>query len=396
MKKFAPTISYGLLHGSMWSFYGILLSFSSNFLYAFGFSDGQISLFLGLVTGVSCLLQLLLGELVQRIPKLKVYTVLLIMGTSMIAAGFAMGTGLPFLPVAGLALGCCLLQALPAMGNAFGMDAIARGSNTNFGIARGCGSIAFSLIALLTGQLVSSIGVTAMAILTCVNGAVFLLGVVLYHFTGEAGLPEPEAKDNQKKKTDNFLAKNPLYGLFLLGCIFLQISHNTVCNFLLQILSVKGGGAAEQGIATFVSAIVELPVMFGFAFLLKWMKCEHWLRVSAVFFVVKCLGLYLATDPMGVYIAQSTQLLGFAVYGIGTVHYTAKVVSSDDTVRAQSYLASATAIGGLISSSTAGFICQLWGAQNMLLVFTLCAAIGAVILFTAIGLLSKKNKSPIT
>ena len=391
MKKIAPTLTYGLVHGSMWSFYGILLSFSSNFLYAYGFTDGQISLFLGLVTAASCGLQLLLGELVQRIPKLTVFGVLLAMGGSMICAGLAMGTELPLLPVAGLALGCCLLQAIPAMGNAFGMDAIARGSNTNFGIARGCGSIAFSLIALLTGYLVSSMGVTAMAMLTCANGTVFLLAVVLYHLTGEKGLA-PQAKGKEAKKTDNFLKKNPLYCLFLLGCIFLQISHNTACNFLLQILSVKGGGAAEQGIATFVSAIMELPVMFGFGLLLKLMKCEHWLRLSAVFYVVKCLGLYLAQDPTGVYIAQATQLLGFAVYGIGTVHYTAKVVAADDTIRAQSYLASATAIGGLVSSSTAGFICQLWGAQSMLLVFALCAAIGALILWFSIHLFSRTPK----
>ena len=60
------TSAYILLQATAWSFYAIIMSFSSNVLRDFGFSDSRISLVLGLSTVGSFALQLILAELISR------------------------------------------------------------------------------------------------------------------------------------------------------------------------------------------------------------------------------------------------------------------------------------------------------------------------------------------
>ena len=162
MKSHRNTIAYSMLQGSMWGFYAILLGFAGNFLYRYGFQDSGISLLLGFSTGAACVLQLAAAEAISRFQKITTTGVLLLMGCFMVlgAAVMAFSTASVF-AVAGLALTCAVLQAIPAMGNAVAVTAINRGSSTNYDIARGVGSAAYSFFAFITGRLISRFGIPA-------------------------------------------------------------------------------------------------------------------------------------------------------------------------------------------------------------------------------------------
>ncbi len=384
MKKTTATASYALLQASMWGFYAILLGYSSNFLYRYGFTDGQISLLLGSATAVSCILQLSLGELISRFAKVTVFRVLLVMGSGMLLGSLMMGYGSAgWVAVSGLALSCGLLQALPAMGNAIGMNAIAHGAPASYDIARGAGSVSYSLLALLTGRLVSNLGTDVISLISMINSAAFIAGILWFHFAGEVPGQEKKA-EKQKKSSTPFLKTYPWYALFLLGAVLLLASHNLVCNFMLQIVTAKGGDASHQGVATFISAFTEIPVMFAFGFLLKRMKCDKWLCLSVVFFAVKAVGLYLAETVAGVYAAQATHIFGFAIYSIASVHYAGVAVGKADVVRAQSYLGSTIAMGSLIASFTGGYLCEWFTPQGMILTAAIVGAMGAAIVIPAV------------
>ena len=83
-KKWNCTISYTLLQIATWGFYAVVMAFSSNVLYAFHFTDSQISLVLGASTIVAFGLQLVLAELVTRWQNLRVYMVLMALGAVML------------------------------------------------------------------------------------------------------------------------------------------------------------------------------------------------------------------------------------------------------------------------------------------------------------------------
>ena len=201
MKRFNATASYSLLQGSMWAFYAILLGYSSSFLYSCGFGDGQISLVLGIATAISCVLQLGLSELISRIPKLTLYRVLLFLGGLILLSSFAMtDKSRGALAITGLAAGCAILQALPAMGNAVGIVSMDNGSPIIYGVSRGIGSASYSLLALITGQAVGKFGSDSIALIAIADAAVFIISVLWFHYAGEiqADSPKEEKEDDRE------------------------------------------------------------------------------------------------------------------------------------------------------------------------------------------------------
>ncbi len=387
MKKWKATASYAVLQASMWGFYAIIVGYSSSFMYSHGFTDGQISIVLGITTALSCASQLLLAELIARLPKLTVYRVLLVLSGMLLACALLMRMELTAAAIAGLGLGLILLQVLPAMANSIGMDSVSQGSPMNYDIARGVGSGGYSILSLVTGMLVSRLGVEVLWVLTLVDTLVFLGSVLWFHRAGEITAPPKERV--KEKREGSFLRAYPKFALVLFGSIVLQISHNLVCSFLLQIVVSKGGDASHQGIAAFVSAITEIPVMFAFGWLLKKKKVEFWFAFSAAVFVLKPLFLFLAADVWGVYAAQTTQMIGYAVYVMASAYYAGSATDSSDMVRAQSYMTAAIPIGSLIANSTGVFLCQYYTAQGMLLVSTAVAVIGGIIVILGIRLNKK-------
>lgn len=396
MKKWNATASFALIQISTSGFYAGVLGYTSNFLRHHEFQDAQISLLLGLATALACFLQLGLAEMISRSKNLSVFHVLICMGILMLFGSAAMLTGgCRFLAVCGIWICCAILQAIPAMANAIGMDSIEQGSPTDFGIARGCGSFSYSVYALLTGNMIERFGIVSVAVICMVVTVFFLISVVWYHFCGEIRNIQPAVmQSNVQKKAngESFLKSYPKFSILIIGCIALYIAHNLSGNFLMQIVQTKGGGSGEQGIAASIAAIVELPVMFGFFLFLRWMDCGKWVQISTVFFVAKALGLYLSSDCTGVYFAQASQAFGYPLLTLANVHFAEKAVGKGEAIRAQSYLASADAFGGLFASFTGGVLCQFLGVQSMLLTAAAIAAAGAIIVIYIVPKLTRHNK----
>lgn len=384
--KWNATASYALLQIVCWGFYAVTLCFSSNVLYGFGFSDSQISILLGICTAVSFVLQLVLAEVVTKCPKIKVWGVLVTLGIIMLVSNFMvwMPRVPAFAAVGFFGVACMLLQTLPSWTNAIGMDAIKRGSPTNYSIARGIGSLGYSVLAYVTGILVRGHGFRMVPAVGGICALVLVCAAIWFHFAGERNLTEEVQIQPKEEKKSGFLKAYPMFAVFLAGSIVLQFSHNLVSNFMYQIMLVKNGGAGEQGIASAICAFVELPVMFFFPLLMRKTRCDKWVRFASLFVAVKCIGILLSTTPYGVYIAQATQMLGYGLYTISSVNYAEMVVGRGESVRAQTYLGATSTVGNLMAMSAGGVICQHFGAQTMVMVSLVAALIGGgTILFTA-------------
>ncbi len=386
LKKWNATAAYAMLQIVCWGFYAVTLCFSSNVLYGFGFSDSQISLLLGVSTAISFVLQLVLAEVITRHPKIKVWGILVTLGITMLISNFLVW--LPNIPgfaaVGFFGIACMLMQTLPSWTNAIGMDAIKRGSPTNYSIARGIGSLGYSILAYTTGMLVRGRGYRMVPAVGGICALALVVAAIWYHFAGERNLAQEVQVQPKAGKKNGFLKQYPLFAVFLAGSVVLQFSHNLVSNFMYQIMLVKNGGAGEQGIASAICAFVELPVMFFFPLLMRKLRCDKWVRFASVFVAVKCIGILLSTTPMGIYAAQATQMLGYGLYTISSVNYAEMVVGRGESVRAQTYLGATCTVGNLMAMSTGGILCQHFGAQTMVMVSLIAALVGGgTILFTA-------------
>ena len=381
--KLNCTAGYSLVQFVTWSHYAIVLAFASNVLYEFGFSDSRISLFMGIFTALSVAVQVAAGELLSRIKKWDVAGVLVLFGAVMLlcAAVVLLPDCNRILAVGAFGVICMLLQTLPSLANSMGMDSIRRGAPTDYSIARGIGSLGYSVTALLTGVLVRRLGVAAVHMLTIGVSVLLILSAVWYRSTIR-DLAGAESEENRESKAP-FFSRYPRFAVFLFGMAFLCVSHGLLCNFMIQIMTSRGAGAMEQGIATSISSLVELPIMFGFPFMLKKLRCDKWVRIAGFCMLLKPLLILLANAPGGIYLAQATQSIGYGLWVIGSVNYAERVVDQGESIRAQSYHGAVTTVSTVLALSMGGVLIEYLGVQTMVMVSLGCSLVGAVIVLFA-------------
>ena len=381
--KLNCTAGYSLVQFVTWSYYAIVLAFASNVLYEFGFSDSRISLFMGIFTALSVAVQVAAGELLSRIKKWDVAGVLVLFGAVMLlcAAVVLLPDCNRILAVGAFGVICMLLQTLPSLANSMGMDSIRRGAPTDYSIARGIGSLGYSVTALLTGVLVRRLGVAAVHMLTIGVSVLLILSAVWYRRTIR-DLAEAESEENRESKGP-FFSRYPRFAVFLFGMAFLCVSHGLLCNFMFQIMTSRGAGAMEQGVATSISSLVELPIMFGFPFMLKKLRCDKWVRIAGFCMLLKPLLILLADAPGGIYLAQATQSIGYGLWVIGSVNYAERVVDQGESIRAQSYHGAVTTVSTVLALSMGGVLIEYLGVQTMVMVSLGCSLVGAVIVLFA-------------
>ena len=382
MKKLQANLSYSLIHASMWGMYAVIIYFANDFLKAQDLTGPMCSLVLGVTAAASVLLNIGVSEIIKRTQKLKLYVTTIALAALILLGLGGMLVQSKVLALAGICLVLTLLQLAPGMCNSLGMDAIAKGAPATYAIARGIGSVAFATVSLCSGLLINRFGPMAVPAVGGSTAAVLILSVLWFHNCVERHLPEtviaPQVE--QKKQKDNFLAKNPMFTLFLLGAALMNISHYYLVVFLGNITDALNLGKDVQGAAAAVSTYVELPIMLGFALLTRKMRCNNLLRISCFMFLLKCFGMIFADSAMDIYLAHATQIVGYGLYAIASVTYAGEIMGKDDAVRAQSYLAGTISIGNVVAMSTGG----LMSVTAMLWVSTGCALIGALlVLFTA-------------
>lgn len=376
MKKYVPMLAYSAMQLALWGGYAVLVGFSSNFLKAYGFQDGDISLLLGLTGLAAIALQILSGALIGRLRWLTLPRVSVFLGGLMLAGclGMLLLSEIQVPSIAAFALSCLIIQVFPSLVNSIGVLAMQHGAAIRYDAARGLGSLGYSICAFLAGRFVSRFGVRTLAALGIVLSVLILAALFCLCRRIPAG-----ARGQEQKHREKLLKVYPRFAVFLLGCILLYFSHNLISNFMQQIMSHKGGGAEEQGIACSLAALLELPAMFSFSYLLRRSPCRRWMKYSCFFFVAKALTILLAPNCTWIYLAQIFQMLGYAVFSIASVYYVSELFGEGLTVRSQTYLAATITIGTQLGLSSGGFLCQHLSVNALLAFAAAAAALGTAI-----------------
>lgn len=385
MKRNSLQGSYCLMQVALWGAYGFLLSYANRYLLENGLSSFHAGLILGTATGLSFLLQPVLTLLVDKTP---VSCRAVLMGTA-----FVMTVCSTLLPVTDtlwavvlLYAGACVaLQILPAFSNALGMAAICGGKHLNFGIARGIGSVSFGVCAQLAVPAIEAYGLETVPLLSGLMGVLIMFSALSFSQSKKVQKQTPKPTPLLE-----FFRKNGKFVLFLLGSVLLYVGHNVLSNCMFQVAEFKGDGNA-QGTALLIAAAVELPTMFLFAQMCRWVSCGKWVCLSGVFFTLRLLLTWLLPGVSGLYAAQITQMLGFALFAVSSVYYVDSVVEKRDVVKGQTYLGVANTLGCLIAHFMGGALIDLLGVSSMFAVCIAISVVGTLLLFVST---EKKQTTP--
>lgn len=136
-----------------------------------------------------------------------------------------------------------------------------------------------------------------------------------------------------------------------------------------------------MGIASGLSAVLELPIMIAFSFMIRKFSSRNLLRVSGVFFTVKAFLTLLAGNVMGIYLAQPAQMLGFGLFVPASVYYTNALIRPSDHARGQAFMTATNTIGSVFGSLLGGFLMDQKGIPAMLVAALGVSAAGTILVF---------------
>lgn len=369
------TVLYAGIQGFFWMGYAALMGFISMYLLDHGFTNSQVGTVIAAAGLLSVFAQPLAAAQADRpggpSPR---KLVLVMMGLELalsLVLLFGGGRGMATAVLYGC--GVLLLHTSTSLVNSMG---ILGARKPNFGLARGAGSIAYALAAMVIGGLADRFGSICVPAAMALGFGLLLVVSFLY----------PDAKGKSKKEATGadspivYFRRYPRYGLVLVGCMLVLLSHALLNNFLFQIITAKGGGSAEMGNVMSMGAIIEIPPMLIFAWMLKKRSCDFWFRITGIFFFLKSLTSLLVTTVPGFYAAQIFQIFAWGLITVSSVYYINSIMEPEDAVKGQAYYTVTLTLGNVIGSAVGGVLLDHLGVNAMMLFGTACAAVGAVFL----------------
>ena len=391
------TCYYYLIHILFWCGYAIIWSFTSVYLKACGYNSQIIGLVTGVGAMISVLIQPVLASLVEKSPRMNNSKNVVVLQLLALGMATMMMLKLPGIyTVAVLFMMVAALEAsLPSILSSIAMECVNEGLSINYGIARGLGAASFSVSSLFYGYAVSFWGENCLMILYMIICLLVVLSVILFRQCYKQEVPIRKiCKEEKKQKIAGFslLKKYSFLKYFLISAVFLFMSHNIVCVFLPQIIENAGGDSSKLGIAIFIAAGVEFPVMSYFVRLSKKISTEKLLVWSAIFFAIKSAIAMFAGNVALVYLAQFSQFGGFALFTPASVYFINMALKEEDRNVGQALLGACTiGLGGTFGNIIGGMILERAGLFTMVTVSTAFCLVGILLMVACCRSYSKAN-----
>lgn len=376
------TVRYALIQGFYWMVYGGISGFASVYLLDCGFSNTRIGILIAAAGVLSAILQPALAGYADQPKSLSLKRIIsLLMGIQVVLGGVLLLTYQGSLLFTGLFYGCCLtiLQLLTPFVNSLGMESINQGKRLNFGVARGIGSVGYAIVAYTLGGIISGAGAISLPAAIMVLSAALLVSVCLFPFRKQIREPSEKAAENGSSPIA-FFRNYKRFGVVLIGCTLVYISHALINSFNFQIVESKGGGSQEMGIAIAIAAFVEMPTLFLFSYMLKKVRCDIWFRISGIFFMLKALGSLLAPSISVYYGVQVLQMLGWGLMTVSSVYYVNSIMDTRDAIKGQAYMTMTYTLACVIGALLGGTLIDHSGVNSMLLFATGSGIAGMLIM----------------
>ncbi len=376
-----------LLQAFYWMSFCVVIPYAAVFLQSRGYSNSELGLIMAVGNIAALLLQPPVAGIADRSRRLSL-PIIMLMVLAVLALSYAVNLLVSgrniFVWLAYAMYVCCIFLMQPLCNSVSGLME-RRGARINFGVARGIGSLAFAVLAVILGAMVDSRGaeVLAPAGLILSAGMALVLWDLSRHFRPGSNAKEQQAKASSRGLLEFFRSDRRFMRL-LLGIAFMYFSHAVITNFLINIVDNLGGGSAEMGVLNAYTAMVELPAMWGFAWLLRRWRCSSLFRLSIVMFAVKAFAVWVAPNMATLYVAQALQMLSFAIYIPASVRYVEETVAPADQVKGQAFVTSVVTLSSVFASLLGGVMFDHLGVSTTVLISGIVSAVGAVIAVPAV------------
>lgn len=376
------TFGYSAIQAFFWIQYAVIMGFASIYLLDHGFTNAQIGMVIAAAGIVSAILQPAVASYADRPESVSLKRLIFALGALIAGMGILLILLGNYRFLAGLLYGGCIafLQLMTPLVNSLGMESINQGKKLNFGVARGMGSVAYAVIAYALGVIVEKSGSVSVPLSIIFGFGAFLLSVLFFPFEKEKKKGKRSAEKSSGQNPIDFFRRYKRFTLVLGGCVLIYISHVLLNSFTYQIVESKGGQSAETGFVMALAALIELPPMFLFTYMVKKVRCDIWFRITGIFFFLKTAGTLLAPSIPAFYAVQIFQMLGWALMTVSSVYYVNSIMEEQDVIKGQAYMTMTYTLGSVIGALVGGKLIDVGGVTAMLSFGSVAALVGMVIL----------------
>ena len=375
-------LKYTFLHIFYWAAFCCVAGFIAIFLQYKGFNNSQV----GIVAGGGALMSVFLSPIVSnniaKMPGMTTNKLLTIIILFDIAC-FLMMAFLPLpiilIMVLYISMHSLYLATVPFL-NQIATNYIVAGEDLNFGLSRGCGSVAYASTAVVMGIIISKLNPTVLSVIFALMTILTL--VLLY------SLPTIEIKvDTQpKEKSDtsafDIVKDYPVFFFLLLGVCMCFAASSSLATYLINIVKSLGGNESLYGIAVFCMAASEMPAMA-----IAPAPCKRFNPVLLIGFcgfayLIRNLTICFAVNLPMLMIGMAFQSLSYGLFTAVIAYYITYHLKFSDQMMGQTMVAMmTTGVGSTIGNFFGGIISDTFGLTGM---FTFCVILtvsGAAILF---------------
>ncbi len=372
---------FALLQFMYWFLFGVSYAFANPVLDAKGFSVSNIGIILSLSALIAVIFQPILAKMINEFENIDNKKVILFL-MSIILSGLLFSLIIENLIIVSIVYILIFGSILTVQTfiYTFIFEYINCGYNVNFALTRGLGSFAFACASLGIGYLTKNYGFSFMVYLELVITIVIIIHV--YKIKSVNFEVKKVEKDTKDLNFIEFIKKYNKFSLFLVGAIFIFITHMALNNFLLNIMQHVGKSTFYVGLAYSISALLELPIMALFPYLKKKIGTYNILFFSIIAFTIKSAIVFVGILTKSISIvmfSQFTQIFAFAIYLPTVIYYVNDVMDERDKIKGQAYLGSAGTVSTILSSFIGAGLIDISGVTMMVLVVTIISLIGTVI-----------------
>jgi len=358
-----------------------LVEFVTVFLLYRGVSNTQI----GLVTGIGCVSSIFLSPwltgLLGRSPRLNVRDVLGGVYLFM-AAVFILLAYVPMPAVAlmaGYTVIYCLYMGTYSFLQVMASDYTAAGMDINFGLARGLGSASWAIAALLLGAAVDATS-------PAVTGAAFMAATAVMVLLMRT-MPVAPSQTGSEEKGGSAIAvlkDYPVFFMILLGFTLCKVGMTPLLTYLPNIMTNLGGSTGMFGVAIFVMALSETPVM---AMAGRWMEKVDILTltvIGGIAYVARNFIICFATSVPMLMVGMVFQGFSYGLLTVVAAYYAMYRLKGSDQAMGQTMTTVMTnGFGSTIGNVAGGVLQDTLGINSMYIFACGMTVLGALVIIMA-------------
>lgn len=288
------------------------------------------------------------------------------------------------------------IMTLQPLINAYCFTLSKTGESVNFGVARSMGSLFFSVMSLIVGNILEFRTANLAALAGLIVIVLMAVSIVIANIfaKGHSAKIDTTALENVSEtiisEKTNLIKKYSTFFIFLIGIICFTYGHSLINSFWHQITGEVGGNDGDMGGLLAVQAIVELPAMIFFNKLKDKFGTKTLLIMAAIMYSVKAGVTFLASSVPMLYVSVLFEAFAFAIFIPGGVQLVNEELDEKDAVKGQAFITGAITIAYLLSNVSGGLLIDNLGVKMALLAGFIVSSIGSVVSFAGLTKMKKQ------